>query len=122
MVTDLKCVNCGGTLQPAPGASTVKCVYCNSEFSLDQPYHTANVSYEQEALRELRAGRYIDAIKVVRERSGRGLKEAKEYVDQLATRYRIEVPRTPAASMLVIIAVVVALLVVGMTAIIMYLQ
>ncbi len=45
--------------------------------------HLDNENYVEEARKLVAAGRKIEAIKLVRERTGLGLKEAKDYVERL---------------------------------------
>jgi ribosomal protein L7/L12 len=57
---------------------------------------TASAAPSEEALLSLlRAGRKIDAIRVYRQQSGAGLKDAKDHIEDLARRHGI---RTPTAS------------------------
>jgi len=65
--------------------------------------------YSQAVLRAIDAGRKIDAIKLLREETGLGLKEAKQEIDQLAIIRRPEsatLPEQGGAGAVVIIAVV----------------
>ena len=72
------CGKCGASLpqEPAP------------EKTVGVPEHLANES-DNELLRLLRSGNKIAAIKVYREQTGVGLKEAKDAVEALAAEHEI---------------------------------
>jgi hypothetical protein len=75
------------------------------------------------AAEALRRGNKIDAIKAVREATGLGLKEAKDYVEAavaadpgLLAQYVASTPSSGGAGVVVAVAVAVALLGVGVAA------
>jgi len=57
--------------------------------------------YEVEALSWLNRGKEIQAIKAVRAQTGWGLKEAKDYVDELAARNGIAIAKGGCATLVV---------------------
>ena len=67
---------------------------------------------DAQVLELLRAGRKIEAIKLVRERTGVGLKEVKDAVEALGAEHRIQPPAANVTSALLaigLIAIAVAL-------------
>lgn len=58
--------------------------------SLTQTQHTSSIPLDEEEVRRLvEQGRKIEAIKLVRERSDKGLREAKDYVEDLESSMAI---------------------------------
>lgn len=55
--------------------------------------HRAPVSTDQQVLDLCRQGNYLQAVKVYKDATGKGLKESKDYVDQLAAAHGIERPK-----------------------------
>ncbi|HUF40288.1 MAG TPA: hypothetical protein VMN57_17325 [Anaerolineales bacterium] len=91
--TSLDCPNCGAPLQVHPGDSAVTCSHCGSDIRITSdreavPFFGASSERPQgvdlaAVRRELAAGRKINAVKLVREQTGLGLKESLEYVEAL---------------------------------------
>lgn len=127
---ELRCKACGAALHYEPGAEVITCAHCGTEYVLESPteftveYELAEdeptpevetpapvgaPSYEDEALSWLQRGKKIEAIKVVRERTGMGLRESKEYVEALAAREGIPLRGGGSGACLVIVAVAVIL-------------
>jgi ribosomal protein L7/L12 len=100
----LDCPNCGAPLGVRPGDTAVVCAHCGSDIRIRSDrsaipfFHTsgqhqpmAGIAQPQQepvvaieaVRRELDAGRKIVAVKLVREQTGLGLKEALEYVEAL---------------------------------------
>ncbi|QDU59287.1 hypothetical protein Pan216_01150 [Planctomycetes bacterium Pan216] len=64
----------------------------------------------QEVLDLLREGRKIQAIKLVREHTGAGLKEAKEAVEAIAAKHGIEPPSSQGcAASAIFVAICIAI-------------
>lgn len=63
----------------------------------------ATAGFEPELLRLLEQGRKIDAIRLYRERTGAGLKEAKDAVEALAVERGLAVPKAGCLGMLALI-------------------
>lgn len=57
--------------------------------ALDNPYPAPTTSHDEELLGLMRGGNRINAIKLRREVTGEGLKEAKDYCDQLGLRHGV---------------------------------
>lgn len=82
----LFCDTCSGMTSTAPeihegftvqtlGGNTPTCPHCQADASADGMY--------DEVRQAMREGKKIEAIKLYRERTGMGLKEAKEAIDAL---------------------------------------
>ncbi|MCB9134744.1 MAG: ribosomal protein L7/L12 [Anaerolineales bacterium] len=95
-ITPLTCPNCGAQLTVNPGEKAVKCAYCDTDLRITsageavlfyghQPEQSSSLlGLDVAELQRLaRVGQKINAIKLVREKTGWGLKEAKDYVDAL---------------------------------------
>ena len=111
MVQDLRCTSCGTSLSYSYGVEEIKCHRCGNVVVVDPYQHIHRPDYEQDVLRVLRTGKYVEAVKMVRYRSGLGLKEAKQYVDSLAARNRI--PVSMGSSKMVVMVVIALLLLLG---------
>jgi LSD1 subclass zinc finger protein len=131
---ELRCKACGAALHYEPGAEVITCAHCGTEYVLDLPDEftveymleedepTPKVAtpapigpppYEAEVLALLRAGQLIGAVKVVREHTGLGLREAKEHAEALAAREGIDIPAARNKACLVVVAATVILAVAG---------
>lgn len=101
------CPNCGAPLDVAPGDSAIKCSHCRTDLRISpsgqatpffgaQPEWSAGPPGVNMAAVEglVRAGRKIEAIKHVREQTNWGLKESKDFVDEIEARQR-QVRRPP---------------------------
>lgn len=110
-ITPLTCPNCGAQLTAHPGEKAIKCAYCDTDLRITsageavlfyghQPEQSSAVPGLDmaEVQRLTRAGQKINAIKLVREKTGWGLKESKDYVDALeAGSPTPPIPSRPAA-------------------------
>lgn len=84
----LNCPHCGATVRAGAGGTLV-CEFCKAVLVLPgqpPPVALAADALEQELLGILRAGNKIEAIKVCRQRTGLGLREAKDKVEALEAR------------------------------------
>jgi len=73
------------------------------------PTQPEDLTLETDVVSLLEQGRKIDAIKLYRERTGTGLKEAKDAVDAIAVRRRINFPsRSGCLGVLLFVALLVA--------------
>lgn len=75
---------------------------------------------EHELLDLLRRGQKIEAIKRYRKWTGAGLKEAKDAVEALAARHGIAAPHVDATGCLLVIAVLLAMAVIGAIVVIIW--
>ena len=66
---------------------------------------------DEKLLGLLRAGRKIEAIKLHREQTGKGLKDAKDYVDDLGRRHGIQASAGCGTAALVMVLLIAALVV-----------
>lgn len=95
-IHSLNCPNCGAQLSINPGDTAIKCTYCGSDLRISSSGEASmffgNAPGSSPAVpgldaaeveRLTRAGQKINAIKLVREKTGWGLKESKDYVDAL---------------------------------------
>ena len=111
MVQEIQCPSCGMPLSYSYGVEEINCGNCGNIVTVDPYAHTHLPDYEQDILRILRTGKYVDAVKMVRHRSGIGLKEAKQYVDRLAARNRIPVSAGSPKGMLLVALIAVGIMV-----------
>jgi hypothetical protein len=79
------CKNCGASLPDQPPQPPAASADSTSDHRTEQ-----DGGLEGQVLPLLREGRKIQAIKLYRERTGRGLKEAKDAVELLADQHGIE--------------------------------
>ncbi|HEX8696410.1 MAG TPA: hypothetical protein VF746_28585 [Longimicrobium sp.] len=107
MPASLHCPTCSAPLDlPPAGETRVKCPYCGAAVLLSEAGagHPRGVAPDTtaEIVRLLRAGQWLPAIQLYRERTGVGLKEAKEAVERIAAAQPPgSVPRPPNARVLV---------------------
>lgn len=103
-IEDMNCPNCGAPIDFA-GGSTTRCSFCNSNLTLthdgveaasalnDLLANSTPAGVDVERVRLLvQAGKKIEAIKLVREETDLGLKEAKDIVEAIE---RGETPTLP---------------------------
>jgi LSD1 subclass zinc finger protein len=120
--TELRCKSCGAGLHYTPGATSIICPHCGTEYVIElssdkQP----TMAYDSEILDLLRQGKQLQAIKHLRSRTGLGLKEAKAYVGELARRENITASAGASqAGCIIVIAVGVSLLIAGIAALLIY--
>ena len=137
---ELRCNACGAALHYEAGAAVITCDHCGTEYVLDVPGDAVvefslveaedvpDVSppaeaepppYEAEVLSWLREGQKVRAVQVVRAYTGLGLRESKEYVEELAIREGIAAPARSAAYATLVVAVLIAVAVSGLVAFLM---
>ncbi len=137
---ELRCNACGAALHYEAGAVVITCDHCGTEYVLDVPGDSfvefslveaedvpdvsppAEVEpppYEAEVLSWLREGQKVRAVQVVRAYTGLGLRESKEYVEELAIREGIAAPARSAAYATFVVAVLIAVAVSGLVAFLM---
>jgi len=102
------CPGCGATILDDDGPATP--TQPTADHDSDRSGEPTD-GVESRILAELQAGRKISAIKIYREMTGMGLKEAKEAVEELARRHGIAATRTGCAGVLLLIVVTSAVLV-----------
>jgi hypothetical protein len=69
--------------------------------------------FDNQLLDLLKRGQKIEAIKQYRERSGAGLKEAKDAVEALAAQHGLATPQIQGPGCLLVFAVLLAMAIVG---------
>ncbi|MCP4229863.1 MAG: hypothetical protein GY771_06905 [bacterium] len=111
MVQEIQCPSCGTSLSYSYGVEDINCGNCGNIVTVDPYAHTHLPDYEQDILRVLRTGKYVDAVQMVRHRSGIGLNEAKQYVDRLAARNQIPVSTGSKKGMLLVVLLAVGIMV-----------
>lgn len=87
MPASLHCPTCSAPLDvPAANQTQVKCRYCGAAVVLSELAGQGGAAPDTtaEVQRLLRAGQWIPAIQLYRQRTGVGLKEAKEAVERIA--------------------------------------
>jgi LSD1 subclass zinc finger protein len=112
--TELRCKSCGAGLHYTPGATSIICPHCGTEYVIElstdkQP----TMAYDSEILELLRQGKQLQAIKHLRSRTGLGLKEAKDYVGELARRENITVSAGASQAGWVVVAAAVGVFLIG---------
>jgi LSD1 subclass zinc finger protein len=98
-IKSLNCPNCSAPLTVNPGETAIKCAHCGSDLRISssgeaslffgtQPGQTPAIPGLDmaEVERLTRAGQKINAIKLVREKTNWGLREAKDFVDAIEAR------------------------------------
>jgi LSD1 subclass zinc finger protein len=112
--TELRCKSCGAGLRFTAGATSITCPHCGTEYiielSTDEP---PAMAYDAELLELLRQGRSLQAIKHLRSRTGLGLKEAKNYVGELARRENMAVSAGASQAGWVVVAAAVGVFLIG---------
>jgi hypothetical protein len=112
--TELRCKSCGAGLHFEPGATATTCPHCGTEYvielSADEP---SVMAYDAELLELLRQGRQLQAIKHLRSRTGLGLKEARDYVHDLARRENIAVSAGVNQAGCIVVAAAVGIFFIG---------
>jgi ribosomal protein L7/L12 len=95
------CPFCNEANPPGVGA----CKKCGG--TIPQEELPAELSdFEKELLGLLQGGRKIDAIKRCREKTGQGLKEAKDAVEALGAKYGIETKGAGCASVILFLMLI----------------
>lgn len=101
-VKPFRCPACNASLEPGDtGKSTIRCEYCNTSMIVPEALRQATSRPGDDLLDAigplLAEGRKIEAIKIYREQSGVGLKQAKEAVEALQRGEAVALdPVTPA--------------------------
>lgn len=116
-----RCPSCSATIHIPHNARTVVCEHCGNEFTLettDSPTIEL-ASLDGEIITLLQQGKYIDAVKLVRDNTNQGLKESRDYVGEVAERYNIDISAKGCSSTAVITGVIIAVLIVIVVLIIM---
>jgi LSD1 subclass zinc finger protein len=130
---ELRCNACGAALHYEPGAAVITCGHCGTEYAVEAPSEgvvefaleeaagearageAAPPPFDEEVISWLRAGKTVEAVKVVREHTSWGLPECKEYVEALAAREGIAL-RNPAGAAALAVGAVIALALFGLIA------
>ena|ERR1051326_405176 len=92
MSTTVKCSACGAVIS-VPGKN---CQYCGAAlFNLEQKSQETSPtgSLEEKVLELCKAGNFLEAIKIYKDATGKGLKESKDAVEALAQKNGIEKPK-----------------------------
>ena len=103
-----KCPSCGEENPSGVGL----CKQCGGPISMteDARPEIPPGSLEEQVLGLLRAGKKMDAIKLYREKTGAGLKEAKDAVEDLAKQYNVASSKTGCAGVLLMVVAAVLIL------------
>lgn len=94
------CENCGAKL-PGPGPDG-----SGPERTADEDLaeaRQAQDAFEQQLVALLQAGKKVTAVKLYREQTGTGLKEARDAVEELAARHNVVARGSGCASVLVLL-------------------
>jgi LSD1 subclass zinc finger protein len=112
--TELRCKSCGAGLHLEPGATSIICPHCGTEYVIElSTDETPPMAYDSEIIELLRQGKSLQAIKHLRSRTGLGLKEAKNYVGELARRENIAVSAGASQAGCVVVAAAVGVFLIG---------
>jgi ribosomal protein L7/L12 len=98
----IKCPECGVENPSDVGL----CKSCGARIPMmeDAIPNVAPGSFEEQILALLQGGKKIEAIKLYREKTGKGLKEAKDAVEALAKEHNITPSKAGCAGVLLIVA------------------
>jgi transcription elongation factor Elf1 len=116
-----RCPSCGANIHIPHNARTVVCKHCGTEFTLETPDaptpqpHT----YHDEIIALLHRDKFIDAVKLVRVKTGMGLKESKDYVERLAQQNNIDISARGCSTSVVITGIIAGVIVIIIVLIIM---
>lgn len=97
----LKCKRCGEALIAELRKPLFICRKCGQQHASDTMEAT-NPPYEEKVVAELRMSKWRQAIEVVRANSCLDLKQSRDYVDGLASRYKIILPKKGCLGVLVL--------------------
>jgi len=112
--TELRCKSCGAGLHLEPGATSITCPHCGTEYVIElSTDESPPMAYDSEIIELLKQGKSLQAIKHLRSRTGLGLKEAKNYVGELARRENIAVSASTSQAGCVIVAAAIGVFLIG---------
>jgi ribosomal protein L7/L12 len=101
----------------AEAKKSVELVEAGRQWSGAEPTPaTAEPGLVDDVLEHVRAGRWIHAIKLYRETTGGGLKEAKDAVEEIARQHGIPVTKGTGCAPLAVVLAVLALIIAGLGA------
>jgi hypothetical protein len=103
-----KCPSCGEENPSGVGL----CKHCGGPISMTEDAHPEVVpgSLEEQLLGLLRAGKTMDAVKLYREKTGDGLREAVTALETLAKQHQLIKSRVGCTGVLLIVAAAVFIL------------
>ncbi|MCC6124016.1 MAG: ribosomal protein L7/L12 [Pirellulales bacterium] len=82
------------------------CKKCGGTIPLEEPAGAVPSEFDRDILSLMKGGKKIEAIKLYREKTGLGLKDAKDAVEALAAKYGIQSKGLGCASVLLLVLVV----------------